>query len=249
MSFPNCTQPSHNTYRLGFTKDIEALVGPEKQRFSIHEHVICNRSSFFKAACSERWQQNGTLKAIELPEDDADIFDIYLYCMYGTFVDVGDLNDTLDAEEGLSTLDRTHLRLVKTYMLADKLGDIVTTNMVVDRMIDLTDSAKQLPGNETTRIVTSYTSQESPLRKLFIDYYVHEASMESLRKMLRDDTIPRTFICEVLDEKATLASHCEALKINEVFLNDFTKNHKCRYRQHDKLYPSCCKTCTWEKVE
>jgi hypothetical protein len=96
------------------------LVGPEKKSFSIHKNIICNRSPFFQAACAERWQAS-TPKALELPEDDADTFDVYLHTAYTGHVDVGDLEDAWVGEETLPEYDRRSLRLVNSYVLADKL--------------------------------------------------------------------------------------------------------------------------------
>ena len=47
----------------------------------VHNDLICARSPVFNAACSERWTTSSQ-KPIELPEDSAEIFDIYLSCVY-----------------------------------------------------------------------------------------------------------------------------------------------------------------------
>ena len=122
----------------------------------------------------------------------------------------------------MSVYEKTQLRLVQTYILADKLGDILTTNMIIARIMGLSDIKVELPGPDATRIVSTRTTPETPLRKLFIDYYVHESGMKSLRKILGDEHVSRAFICEVLDEKARLCIENPGLKICDVFKDGFT---------------------------
>lgn len=46
---------------------ITVLVGAGEERFTVHKDVICVKSKFFRAACSDRWQE-GQEKVVRLPE-------------------------------------------------------------------------------------------------------------------------------------------------------------------------------------
>lgn len=43
------------------------LVGAGEKRFTVHKDVICAKSKFVRASCSDRWQE-GREKVVRLPE-------------------------------------------------------------------------------------------------------------------------------------------------------------------------------------
>ena len=223
-----------------FTEEVEVLVGPEKKRFTPHKEILCARSTFFKAACSERWNDS---KPIELPEDDPDTFDIYLYCVYKDTVDVGDLLTARPGEgeydPGVRMLSRFGCRLVATYLLADKLGDVVTANLVVDRIIRLRIEENMLPGIQAALIVAQATHTASPLRRLLIDFYVHVASRDATKLLCGREEVPRTFICEIMDEMKRLVLGDMKKPIEQVLDPHFQSINKCRYHQHDEKHKIC----------
>lgn len=107
---------------VSFREDIEVLFGPDEERFIIHKDIICPRSTLFEAACSERWSKAKT--PIKLPEEDADVFNIYVYCIY---------KDKIEETEDEST--RLHRRLIAAYLLTNRPGDVLSCNMIVGQLI------------------------------------------------------------------------------------------------------------------
>lgn len=92
----------------------------------MHKDIISRRSPFFKAACAERWAPGGPRKDIELPEDKSSVFASYLQCVYQDVVIPGNANHDF-------------CELVELYAMADKLGDLKSANLVVDKIMDSSD--------------------------------------------------------------------------------------------------------------
>ena len=129
---------------------------------------------------------------------------------------------------------------MRPHILADKLGDTPTANTVIDAIIEHSDEWNMIP--DAAEVVAGSTAPQSPLRRLFVDYYIHEASMESMEQLLSLKTVSKEFTCEVLREKYRLVeldNPDESKKISDIFVLDFTGSHKCRYHQHDESHPRC----------
>ena len=240
-------------HRLSFTEYVEVLVGPEKKSFSVHKGIICAQSPFFKAACSERWNRitsNGAkLEPIKLPEDNPEYFDIYLHSIYHDHVDVGDTKDSLPGEELWSEEVRLDQRLVETYILADKLGDVVTTNALIDELINESDKARRIPANSTVVSVVGNVHNNSLLYRLFLDYFIYEIDEIQLRKTIDDGLVPATFLLEALAEYRRLCDQQPNYKISEILPFTFTGQQGCRYHQHDEQNPGCGKRCEKVKIK
>jgi hypothetical protein len=178
-------------HRLSFTDYIKVLIGQQAKLFNVHKNIICNRAPFYKAACAPCWTEAS--QPIKLPEDDPEIFDIYLHCVYTNCVDVGDLNDILAGEECSAKNMRPYRRLVRSYILADRLGDIITANMIIDEIILHSDDQLTLPSDDVIAFVAQTMPLQSPLCRLFVDYFVHEANAESIQHAFKDGKLPQPF--------------------------------------------------------
>ena len=73
-------------------------------------------------------------------EDTPEIFDILLRCIYKDCVDVGNTEELLPGENEGEAFNgpelRTEHRLVKAYIMADKLRDVTSANLLMDRLFD-----------------------------------------------------------------------------------------------------------------
>ncbi|KAK3691467.1 hypothetical protein LTR37_018664 [Vermiconidia calcicola] len=151
--------------RFQFEESIEVLVGNNEVKFTVPQDLICERSSFFKSACSETW--NASKQPIELTDADPQTFSEYLKCVY----------QSAFSEHGESKPMRCRFRL---YILADKLGDLVSANLVMDEIINCSDRISQIPDDLCIDLAMKSTPSNSPLRRLTRDYYVFEADAEKL---------------------------------------------------------------------
>lgn len=96
---------------------------------------------------------------MRLMEDDRQIFEGYLRCMY--------MSDPPHADNcnGMTA------QLAGPYVLADKLGDLRTINLLVDTLVTKTSGKGEMPGRHSIGKTRKRLPTNSPLRRLFVDYY------------------------------------------------------------------------------
>jgi len=68
---------------------VEVVVGTDKRTFYIHERLIRSQSAFFESALGKEWKE-GQARKIELPDDDAHIFEAYARWLYSGKLAVND---------------------------------------------------------------------------------------------------------------------------------------------------------------
>lgn len=130
-------QPDSRYHKLMFTRftggSVGVLVGVEKKLFSVHEKLIRASSQFFDKAMSGAWLESAH-RTIQLPEDEAEIFGIYVHWLYYGTLPVC-CNDS-----GLPE-NQEYLKIVKAYTLGDKLMDTKFQNAAIDAIIEKSISA------------------------------------------------------------------------------------------------------------
>lgn len=109
-------------------------MGPKEQCFMVHKNIICRRSRFFEAACAKKWTKPD--KKIRLPEDEPDAFAVYLECVYNQ-PQIVENEDQQDDE----VTSAEWAVLFRTYILADKYGDLPSANNMIDRIMKRSDEA------------------------------------------------------------------------------------------------------------
>ena len=226
--------------RLSFASGtVQVLVGPNKESFDVHMDLICSKSPFFGAACAERWSKSGQSSAIELPEDDPEVFNTYLSNLYGrSVVFSGDISGE-KVEEGADRNEVVQLQLVAIYVLADKLGDVLTANQIIAELIGYCepDCCGLMPRAAVK--VAETTVHPPPLLNLAIDYYVHCADETQGGAVLDSKPVPDAFIGDVLREKTRLQMENKDDEVSDVFKDNFAHENWCRYHQHDAMSPYC----------
>lgn len=103
---------------------VDVLVGEEKEIFSVHEKLIRASSPFFDKAMSGAWLESPQ-HTIQLPEDEPEIFGIYVHWLY---------YDTLPVS--CNEPSSEYLNLMKAYTLGDKLLDTKFQDTVIDAIVD-----------------------------------------------------------------------------------------------------------------
>lgn len=225
---------------------MQVLVGEGKQPFWVHKHEICSRSEFFKAACSERLTKPGETTTIELLEEDYNIFDIYLRCIYKDRVDIGDKTVQIHGEargEEFFAFEDEH-RLVKAYILAEKLLDAISANLFIDEMISLCVQGNLLFYKNIANLVENSSTTESCMRKLMIDVLINAEELDDIKAVCELNSIPKDFISEILIKQSEL--FYEGPGANPDFLEGLSK---CCYHQHTALRPRCGKDCQKRNIK
>lgn len=222
------------------------LVGEDKKQFVVHRDIICKRSTFFKAASSQRWS-NGP---VELPDDLPQVFETFLYCVYKDQVPT-EAPDPPYEEVVVADQQPTqaHRHLVRVYVLADKLGDITTANLVMEDMQKRFKNFyhPRLSHTSVLSLVLATTAEDSPMQNLFIDFFVFDAEWRWVDALRDDDAISKNFICKILQERLRLSGD-ENKKAGRIKCGCSpgprqTSIYECRYRLHDEEHSSCGDKC------
>lgn len=140
------------------------LVGPSEQPFLVHKDIICARSKFFTAACSERWVE-GKEKNVTLPDVKASVFQSYL-----TWVYCGQLDITCVSSEDIDYLpsERGEIaaKYLELYFLGDAFDDIRLRNRVLETLVLAISNV--IFSSIVTR-VWEKTPDTSPVRRMILD--------------------------------------------------------------------------------
>lgn len=187
---------SHN-----YNDTIFVLVGAEEQCFTVHKDVICVKSKFFKAACSDRWT-----KFVRLPSVEPGVFQRYLDWAYGdVVVSQATLQDNLEMS-------------VKLYLLGDTLEDVRLRNKVLRALNSYSSIDKLQPGPKSHRLIWDSTPPSSPLRRWAIDAAILRVRRENFERNL--SSYPMGFVRQValkklMQQKPTVAVKTFQAKLPE----------------------------------
>jgi hypothetical protein len=332
------------------------------KRFTVHTDIFTRRSKFFAAARKLEWIAGDTAKSVDLSDEDPDVFQAYLNCVYvgsetleetgGAFerevrgsgsgyksiwvynicvnvtqqdlvteflgfggmksVNITDYGaipryesnrvaritfTTDEASEaalkfcdglvlrghklaakpcgiGLGGIEKTMMRrveladiryntLIKLYLLADKLQDMATANMVMDKIEQFYKIAGVHPDKVPISTAYQSTVEGCPLRKWLHNIWFYDTNERS-EKRFQENGFNNEFLHDVLKQymrvKVTRPSK-DSFSIIEA--NDGLDELeceipiRCRYHQHDDEHRICpttwiggdyCQTCKAAKM-
>ena len=132
------------------------FVGSAKEESVIHKDVLCEISSYFKAAFNGKFKE-GEEGNISLLEEDPEIFELFQLWVYkGTFLLAGQ-----------EIQDLASTSLVDLYIFAEARDIPTLQNSVVNALIELEVTDGQIPTDVLSRVYAN-TRITSPLRKLIV---------------------------------------------------------------------------------
>jgi hypothetical protein len=167
---------------------------------------------------------------------------------------------SMEYEERKSELADSHYdRLITLYLLADKLQDFATANMVMDKVQQFCSITRTHPGKLPVRTAYQSTADGSPLRNLLRDMWFYDARPEDPVRF-EESGFPLEFLHDIFTLYLKIKVHDEDIDcFLDVTYNDnflFESEHEipngCRYHQHDDQHPFCstsskkeepCKSC------
>ena len=237
------TSATNTVYRYNLTESFSVLVGtgPSRQHFTVHHELITQRSEFFRAARSARWTKRK--KATKLVDDKPHIFSAYLNCLYlgaGFMIKQpktdnieGSAAEVEEAKKITKAKDQETLEFfVELYLLADKLLDPGTANLVIDELISFVDTLSWVSDNSSITHVYDHTVDGNPLRQLLVDYHIHEATRKWPKKVSKAAwKPPLEFLQDVLIENGRLQAENPRGVIERVFRSVVTSRPKDHYHQ------------------
>ena len=153
---------------------VEVVVGPQKQVFRLSKVILCNVSSYFRAALEGSFAESSTQK-IELPEDDVIVFKLFRVWLYS--FNQGSLPSAPETEHGFEF--DTQLEpdviigpkdLFDLYIFADMRDIPLLQNATVDTIIWISERKSFFIG-DLIPYVYDRTAPKAPLRKLLVDWW------------------------------------------------------------------------------
>ena len=122
----------------------------------------------------------------------------YLQCVLGNTVAVKDLEEKHPTR---FQSDRVFTRLVCAYVLADKLGDPESTNLIVDCLARYSLAVRRLPNSEAVAQACEGSVRESRLRLLLVDLY-HMGFDREATEEERLEGMPQEFLVQYMTAKS-----------------------------------------------
>ncbi|KAK0515992.1 hypothetical protein JMJ35_002026 [Cladonia borealis] len=145
---------------------VEVIVGPQKQVFRLHKEILCNFSSYFRAALEGSFAEGLTQK-IELPEDDVTVFECFRMWLYSPISQ----KSVPSASELYRYIDVPLKSLFDLYVFADIRDIPLLQNFTMDTIIWVTGRTVTCIGS-LIHHVYGRTTPKSPLRKLLVDWWI-----------------------------------------------------------------------------
>lgn len=162
------TDPNEGFRVTGDT--ITITVGTDlPETFHIHETILSERSTFFKAAVSKRWQEGRNGK-INLPEDDPSLAGAYFDWLY-SFKIPSKSDQAVNVLDD-SDIDAEYEYLSHMYVFGEKVVDDDFCNAVIDAIIAKIEfdsgDAYYYPSTKAVNILYEATAEGCPARKMMV---------------------------------------------------------------------------------
>lgn len=101
--------------------------------------------------------------------------------------------------------------LVNLYLLANKLMDPVTANLVINQLVLFVSAHRISVSDHIATLVYSSTSPGNPLRNLVRDWFIHEAGRQK-RDAQRLKALPRELLEDIIIETDSLTTDEDTLR-------------------------------------
>lgn len=176
-----------------FSKEITIIINEEQPdlvaSFHVPEGLLTEKSEFFQAACRNEWKE-ATSRVIKLPDVEPDIFSLYLFWVHRGKLAVRNEWDPRD-EDWYEHANLAQTRLIKLWILADRLADIKLRNATMDEMIAAVgrlsnEYSFDLFTPDMTNVVWSATTTGRPLRRLLLDYHISNVWVEDVEDNMEE---------------------------------------------------------------
>lgn len=162
--------------------------------FSVHEHLICRTSDYFKRAMKAYWETS-TSGSVTLKEEDPEVFEVYLHWLYCETLPVQ--NDS-PGQEG----NTEYVQLAKAYALGEMLQDVNFKDAVLDAILiksqsEASDGRNWYPVGPAIRCIYEGTPESSAARRLLVDMYTYHGHGDWLTEWASKDDLPKQFLLDL----------------------------------------------------
>lgn len=207
--------------------------------FYVWGNTLQESSRFFRTARSGRWTSADTATLVK---EDVNMFEQFLHATHDWEEFEGEISEAVATLKPLPTDDDEEVSpekcrereqmfdtLIGVYILADRHQDLAGANRVMDQIIRFSHETELLPHLEAINQAYEWSLEDSPLRKLLRDMFVHESSPGFLDAVVRKDVDP-DFTADVAVEYCRLRHENFNGHINKWF-NDIPADRLGDYHQ------------------
>ncbi|KAL7912615.1 hypothetical protein GGI35DRAFT_256867 [Trichoderma velutinum] len=172
--------------------------------FSVHEHLACRTSEYFKTAMKPYWGTS-TSGSFTLEDEDPEVFEVYLHWLYFETLPVQ--NDNPGVEGNIE-----YVQLAKAYALGEFLGDINFKDAVLDVILiksrsKASDGRSWFPVGPAIRFIYEGTPETSAARRLLVDLYTYHGQGEWLTQWSDQEDLPKQFLLDLAIAALTKRPH------------------------------------------
>ncbi|KAH7094899.1 hypothetical protein FB567DRAFT_600599 [Paraphoma chrysanthemicola] len=185
---------------------LAVIVGkePRQERFLVHEGIFSARSEFFRRAMNGNWAERDE-RLIELPEDDPEVFSMYVNFVYTNNIATGPNENPVSVE----WCDEEYMLLSELFVLCEKLCDIGGKNAVIRAILAVSHEVTDKhccfnPFEAAITIMYSGTPKSSLGRKLMADMWTCK-SVDYLSR--HGDELPKDFLLDLAIARHNNCSH------------------------------------------
>lgn len=151
----NClVVPNSHVKRYDLEDTFEVTVGKQSRRFTIHTDVFTGRSGVLAAL--HRPEPDSQEQPVDLKGEDPKLFQAYLNCVYFGSETLEQWADAAEAEneaepdeekrkEEQAAANLVFERLIRLYLLAERMADSKTANMAIGEIIRASDHLGYIP--------------------------------------------------------------------------------------------------------
>lgn len=171
---------------LNIKVGVKSEVKDNQEEYVVHAELLCYYSPFFKAATSGNWAEAKT-GVVHLPDDDPRVFEVFQDWIYGARLGL------------MSGQDVDTSLLLALWVFGDKVQVPGFQNAAIEALRDRTCNPPRQFKLKDIKFAFENTAEESPLRKIIIDLYVWESSIDGSISNWLDEAYPKSFIAGVVE--------------------------------------------------
>ena len=167
LTFMDSTVQVLIPHRFGNVSTVTLVVGEKKTPFHLHMDILCEASSFFKAAFLGNFKESSE-KTMQLTEDDEDTFELFVNWLYGQRYEM--LPEVKRDGDEVGVKER-FLPAFRLYVLADKFEVFKLKSLIIEALFAGLAVAKWCPSEASVAYAYEHTTQCSGLRKILADFH------------------------------------------------------------------------------
>lgn len=141
-------------------------------------------------------------------------------------------------QEKQAAADLLFEKLIRFYLLAERLQDCETANLIIGKIIRISYDAKLLPTQAPISFAYESLAEGNRLRKLLRDLWIYgSTSAGTDSEDLRNEGFSSKFLQDIAVEMLKIVG--ENPRDFDQTVEDICSDDPCRYHQHDERHPKC----------